>query len=102
MTRTPIRPFEFVFDNTQINSKHEFPGQWLNQVFGMMLNDVVERIATLYIYNPGTYSRTYFRKFNRNLITKLVKKTVSVTSLAEIHEYIPPSKVRLPQATGML
>ncbi|GAB5590022.1 Ras GTPase activating protein ira2 [Umbelopsis nana] len=99
MTRTPIRPFEIVFDNTQINSKHEFPGQWLNQVFGMMLHDVIERVATLYIYNPSTYSRTYFRKFNRNLITKLVKKTVSVTSLAEIHEYIPPSKVRLPQAT---
>lgn len=100
MTRTPTRPFEIVFDNTQISPKHEFPGQWLNQVFGMMLHDVVDKICCLYIYNPCTYSRSYFRKFNRNLISKLAKKTVSVSTLAELHEHIPASKVRLPQATG--
>ncbi|KAI9283473.1 hypothetical protein BC943DRAFT_100701 [Umbelopsis sp. AD052] len=99
MTRTPSRPFEIVFDNTQISPKHEFPGQWLNQVFGMMLHDVVDKIICLYIYNPCTYSRSYFRKFNRNLISKLAKKTVSISTLSELQEHIPASKIRLPQTT---
>jgi hypothetical protein len=102
MERSLQKPVELLFDVTQFGPGNEIPNQWLNQLLQLLPHDVSENIATIYIYNANSHLRKYAKKLPRPLTHKVGKRIVFAVTLAELHEHIAPTEVRLPKSTGKL
>lgn len=100
MERSLNKPVELLFDVTQFGPSNEIPNQWLNQLLQLLPPDVHENIATVYIYNANSHLRKYTKKLPRPLTHKFGKRIVFAVTLAELHEHIAPSEVRLPKSTS--
>lgn len=102
MERSLHKPVELLFDVTQFNPSNEIPNQWLNQLLQLLPPDIHENISTIYIYNANSHLRKYTKKLPRPVTYKIGKRIVFAVTLAELHEHIAPSEVRLPKSTGKM
>lgn len=100
MERTGNRLFELLTDLTQFGRSNEAPAQWLHQLMQLLTDDKCDNIAICYIFNPNTHLRTFIKKLTRPISQKISKRIVFAVTLAELHEHILPSEVRLPKSTS--
>ncbi|KAI8647143.1 hypothetical protein BD408DRAFT_358792 [Parasitella parasitica] len=99
LERASNRHYELVIDSTRFCRLNEIPGQWVHQLVQILSEDKSDNIAVCHIFNPNTYLRTFIQKLARPLLHKFAKRIVFAVTLAELHEYIFPAEIRLPQST---
>ncbi|KAI8079304.1 hypothetical protein BDF21DRAFT_493917 [Thamnidium elegans] len=99
LERTGNRLYELLIDLTQFCRNNEAPAQWVHQLMQLMTEDKSDNIAACHIYNPNSYIRTFFKKLTRPISHKFAKRMTFAVTLAELHDHIPPSEVRLPKST---
>ncbi|CAO3626389.1 unnamed protein product [Cunninghamella echinulata] len=102
LERTTNKQFELVVDLTLFGPSNEVSNQWINQILQLLPFDPLENISAVHLYNPNSYLRKYVKKLTRPITNKLSKRTTFAVTLAELHEYIQPSEVRLPKSTTAL
>lgn len=100
LERASNRHYELLIDLTRFCRLNEIPGQWVHQLMQILSEDKSDNIAVCHIYNPNTYLRTFIKKLARPLSHKFTKRIVFGVTLAELHEHILPSEVRLPKSTS--
>lgn len=76
------------------------PAQWVHQLMRLLSDEKSDSIAAYYIYNPNSYLKSFVKKLAIPISHKLSKRITFATTLAEIHEHILPSEVRLPKNTS--
>ncbi|KAL7311910.1 Ras GTPase activating protein ira2 [Mucor circinelloides] len=99
LERASNRHYELLIDLTRFCRLNEIPGQWVHQLMQILSEDKSDNIAICHIYNPNTYLRTFIKKLARPLSHKFTKRILFAVTLAELHEHILPSEVRLPKST---
>ncbi|KAI9026450.1 hypothetical protein CLU79DRAFT_741805 [Phycomyces nitens] len=99
MERLGNKSFELVIDLTQFNQANEIPNQWVNQLLQVLPFGVSDRVENIIVMNPNSHLRKYMKKLLNPVHHKIVKKMTLVVSMADLHEYIAPSEVRLPKST---
>ncbi|OAD05753.1 hypothetical protein MUCCIDRAFT_137611, partial [Mucor lusitanicus CBS 277.49] len=99
LERASNRHYELLIDLTRFCRLNEIPGQWVHQLMQILSEDKSDNIAVCHIYNPNTYLRTFIKKLARPLSHKFTKRILFAVTLAELHEHILPSEVRLPKST---
>ncbi|SAM09354.1 hypothetical protein [Absidia glauca] len=102
MERATNKPFEIVIDLTLFGPSNEVSNQWINQILQLLPFDCFENVGAVHLYNPNTYLRKYMKKLTQPIPSKLSKRLTFAVTLAELHEYILPSEVRLPKSTTAL
>lgn len=102
LERASNRHYELLIDLTRFCRLNEIPGQWVHQLMQILSEDKSDNIAICHIYNPNTYLRTFIKKLARPLSHKFTKRILFAVTLAELHEHILPSEVRLPKSTSKL
>jgi neurofibromin 1 len=100
MERATNKPFEIVIDLTLFGPSNEVSNQWINQILQLLPFDCFENVGAVHLYNPNTYLRKYMKKLTQPIPSKLSKRLTFAVTLAELHEYILPSEVRLPKSTS--
>ncbi|KAI8983424.1 hypothetical protein BDB01DRAFT_790689 [Pilobolus umbonatus] len=99
LERTSNRSYELLIDLTEFSRINEVPFQWIQQLLQLLSDEKIDNIATVHIYNPDSFLRTFIKKFTNPISHKLIKKIIFAVTLAEIYEQIPQSEVRLPSST---
>ncbi|KAI8066538.1 hypothetical protein BC940DRAFT_368136 [Gongronella butleri] len=99
---TANKQFELVIDLTLFGPSCELSNQWINQIIQLLPFDGYDNIAAVHMYNPNSYLRKYIKKLTRPITNKLSKRFTFSVTLAELHEHIHPSEVRLQKATTAL
>ncbi|RCI05603.1 Ras GTPase activating protein ira2, partial [Rhizopus stolonifer] len=102
LERASNRQYELFIDITRFDRNNEIPVQWVNQILQLMGEDKLENVAVCHMYNPDTYLRTYAKKLSRPIPHKFTKRVIFAVTLAEVHENISPSEVKLPKSTTSL
>ncbi|KAI8087606.1 uncharacterized protein B0P05DRAFT_584843 [Gilbertella persicaria] len=102
LERASNRQYELFIDITRFGRNNEIPVQWVNQILQLMGEDKLENVAVCHMYNPDTYLRTYAKKLSRPIPHKFTKRVIFAVTLAEVHENISPSEVKLPKSTTSL
>ncbi|CAG8509250.1 3861_t:CDS:10, partial [Acaulospora colombiana] len=95
-------PFEVLVDLTQFGPSNEIQLQWVHQFIQIFPFDAVENLSKLYLYNTNTAFKKFAKKLSRPLSHQISKRMIFCCSLNELHEYIAPPDVRLPQTTLLL
>ncbi|KAF7723612.1 Ras GTPase activating protein ira2 [Apophysomyces ossiformis] len=93
------KPFDLVCDVTQFGPDNEIPNKWINQLLQLMPPDNYQNFNTIFVYNPNSHLRKFILKLSHPVSRKVVKRTICVFALAELHLYIQPSDIRLPKST---
>ncbi|ORX62830.1 hypothetical protein DM01DRAFT_1403269 [Hesseltinella vesiculosa] len=99
---TTSKQFELVVDLTLFGPSCELSNLWMNQIIQLLPFDGIENVAAIHMYNPNSYLRKYIKKLTRPISNKLSKRFTFSVTLAELHEHIQPTEVRLPKATTAL
>ncbi|ORZ22469.1 hypothetical protein BCR42DRAFT_406243 [Absidia repens] len=93
------KPFDFVFDTTRMNPVNEIPVHWMNTLFQLVFHEMNENLVNLHIFNPNSHLQRYIRKIPLKITNRLLKKTRFAITVAQLHENIAPSEVRLPKSS---
>lgn len=100
LERASNRHYELLIDLTRFCRLNEIPGQWVHQLLQILSVDKSDNIDVCHIFNPNTYLRTSIKKLARPLSHKFTKRVLFAVTLAELHEHILPTEVRLPKSTS--
>ncbi|KAI8974377.1 hypothetical protein BDB01DRAFT_807208 [Pilobolus umbonatus] len=93
------KPFEILYDTTQLSSTRAIPTQWLCQFLQLIFSESSDFLVSIHIYNPNIYLQGYIRKLPRALMNKIVKRTHFSSNINDLCEHMAPSEVRLPKET---
>lgn len=94
------KPFDVVFDTTRMSPLNEIPVHWMNTLFQLIFQEMNENLVNLYIFNPNSHLQRYIRKIPLKITNRLLKKTRFAVTVAQLHEGIAPSEIRLPKSSG--
>lgn len=100
LERSGNRLYELLIDLTQFNRGNEIPAQWLHQLVQLLTDEKSDNLAACHFYNPNSYLRTFIKKLARPISHKFSKRVTFAVTLAELHEHISSSEVRLPKSTS--
>ncbi|KAF7726129.1 Ras GTPase activating protein ira2 [Apophysomyces ossiformis] len=96
------KSIEVVLDMTLFSPSNEVPNQWISQTMQLLPFDVYDNVATIHLYNPNSHLRKYIKKLPRPVTHKLSRRITFAVTLAELHEHILPTELRLPKSTMAL
>jgi hypothetical protein len=96
------KPFDLVVDLTHFSHRNEIQEQWITQFLQILPFGVDQNLHTIYIYNVCTAFKKFSKRLPRTITNKIAKKGIFMTSLNEIHAYISPEELRLPNSTKAL
>ncbi|KAI9476257.1 MAG: hypothetical protein EXX96DRAFT_293488 [Benjaminiella poitrasii] len=99
LERAANRHYELVVDMSRFGRLNEIPTQWVHQLLQLLSEDKSDNIAACHIFNPNSNLRTFIKKLARPISHKFAKRVIFAVTLAELHEHILPSEVRLPKST---
>ncbi|KAI8390971.1 uncharacterized protein BYT42DRAFT_508674 [Radiomyces spectabilis] len=102
LERATNKSFEVLIDLTMFEPMNEIPNQWISQILQLLPFDIYDNVATIHIYNPNSYLRKYIKKLPRPVTHKISKRITFAVTLAELHEHIHPSEIRLLKSTMAL
>ncbi|RIB13611.1 hypothetical protein C2G38_1974674 [Gigaspora rosea] len=94
------KPYELLVDVTQFGQANEVQPQWVQQFLQILPFNAIENLAALYFYNPNIVS--FFYQLLSLISIRISKKTYFFCTLEELHQYIAPQDVRLPNRTMQL
>ncbi|OZJ06244.1 hypothetical protein BZG36_00849 [Bifiguratus adelaidae] len=91
---------DLILDYTLFDASHQMPRQWLGLLYRLFPRPL--SIGNCIIFNPNSEFRRYARKSYRIAVWRVAKRCIFTSTLAELHDYIPPADTFLPASTQAL
>ncbi|KAJ3039290.1 Ras GTPase activating protein ira2 [Rhizophlyctis rosea] len=93
---------DVVIDTTQFCAENEWQLGWLQRFEKLLPFDMVRNMHTVFIYNANTALRKYAKRTSSVFSSKIARRVLFISSLAELSEHISPAEQRLPKSSVAL
>jgi hypothetical protein len=90
--------YVLVYVGSEVSSANRPPVAWLRKAYGLFNRNYKKRIQKLYLIHPTTFTRIALKFFKVLVSEKFWRKLVQVDDVSQMHLYISPEQLRLPEA----
>jgi Rho GTPase-activating protein 1 len=87
-----------VYVGVDVSSDNRAPLGWLRKAYGLFSRNYKKHIQKLYLIHPTKFTRVCLKLFKPFISEKFWRKLVTVDDVAQIHQFISPEQLRLPDA----
>lgn len=90
--------YVLVYVGSEVSSANRPSVSWLRKAYGLFNRNYKKRIQKLYLIHPTTFTRIALKFFKVLVSEKFWRKLVQVDDVSQMHLYISPEQLRLPEA----
>jgi len=92
------KPFSVVVDLTFFSSENQIPISWCTSLYSVLPPGAGQHLDTVYILHPNQWFKKYAKRIGK-LVSRITKRLVFCTSLAQLLKFIPEDSHGLPPDT---
>eukprot|EP00842_Homolaphlyctis_polyrhiza_P005985 jgi/Hompol1/6388/HPOL_002062-RA len=93
------KAFDLVVDLTYVSTEHEWPAEALHTLEKVVPAEARQSLHTLLFLHPNSYFKTMAKHAPRVIHSRMAKRVIFASSIAELSEYIARDKITLPKTT---